>query len=251
MTDGSKNLTDAEAREAARIERAEAARRYPIDERRRVKAVIERDRADRARDDMREAAQLEVSDGNFVHLDDTVMEPTPEWKAKGDVERFTPKAPDGTVRSVSTVRRVRTPIINQLHGRGSITDDQRAALEWYRDQFEAARLDGRYKSNHLSLSGNTGGGSGGLGQSPMPLNDFEATARRNLRAVRSSMTAMYLRFLDAVVIENIPLTRSYIFAKCPPRKAVVRFRQVSEEIVKFCQSERVDLKKSTGDSERG
>lgn len=219
------------------------------DEERRVTAMIERDRGEAARERMRKDATLEVSEGNFVHLDDTVVEPTPEWLGKGDTERFTPKAPDGTVRSVSTVRRVKTPIADRLHRRGKITDDQHAACAWYRDQWEAARLDGRYKSNHLSLSGNTGGGGGGMAQAPMAATIYEAEARAMIRAARDAITPMYLRFLDAVVIDNIPLGRACRFAKCPERKVDFRFRQVSQELYDFIDKSGIELKFSTGDGE--
>lgn len=217
-----------------------------VAERRRVNALIERDRADTARDRMRKEAELEVSEGVFVHLDDTVLDPTPEWLEKGDVERFTPRAPDGTVRSVSTVRRVKTPIVNRLHGRGKLTDDQYRACCWYRDQWEYARLDGRYKSNHLSLTGNTGGGTG-MSQAPMAATVHEASARVMIRAARDAMTAMYLRFFDAVVIDNIPPSRICRFAKCIPRKADRRFRDTAQQLADFIEQNEIEVKISTDD----
>ncbi len=232
MTNGEDALT--------RVHRARQA------EKRRVQAIIDRDRAEAARDRMRNEAELEVSEGVFVHLDDTVVEPTPEWLEKGDTERFTPKAPDGTVRSVSTVRRVRTPIVSRLHGRGKITDDQFRACAWYSDQWEAARLEGRYKSNHLSLSGNTGGGTG-MSQAPMAATIHEAQARVLIRNARNAMTAMYLRFFDAVVIDNIPPSRICRFAKCIPRKADRRFRDTAQELADFIEKNGIDTKFSTSD----
>lgn len=219
--------------------------RMQREERCRVDAIIARDKADAARERMREEAALEVSEGVFVHLDDTVVEPTPEWLEHGETERFTPKAPDGTVRSVSTVRRVKTPIVDRLHRRGLITDDQHLACLWYSEQWEAARLDGRYKSNHLSLTGNTGGGGAGMSQAPMAATAHEAEARAMIRAARSAMTAMYLRFFDAVVIDNTPTARLHHLAKCLPRKTNRRFRDVAQQLYEFIDKNGIEVRLST------
>ena len=60
-------------------------------ERQRVSAIIERDRIDRIREQDRAAAEIEVAEGVFVNLSDSVTEPTPEWISKGDVRTFVPK----------------------------------------------------------------------------------------------------------------------------------------------------------------
>lgn len=217
------------------------AKRAQTDERRRVQRIIDRDAGDAAREDMRKQAEVEVKAGSFVHLDDTVVEPTPEWTEKGDVERYTPKAPDGTVRSVSTVRRVATPVVRRMWAKGRLRDEQLAACERYRAAHEQAGLTGRWKSSHLSLTGNVGGG-GGAGQSPMATHEWEAQAREEFRAARADMRPFYLHFFDAVVLEDLPISRAWRFARCPKHKAEALFRDAAKELADFYEARGVELK---------
>lgn len=80
---------------------AEAKRR----EQARVKALIERDRADQKKEIERAAAELKIREGLVVTAHEAVIEPTPEWFQHGDAENYTPELPDGTVREIKTVRR--------------------------------------------------------------------------------------------------------------------------------------------------
>lgn len=198
----------------------------------RVKAILERDRAEADREQRRREAELQVRSGNFANIADTVMEPTPEWVGKGDVMPFTPKQHNGTTRVFRTVRRVSNPLIVRMRNAGKISDDHFDACRWYRAQFDQAGLEGRYKSSHISLTGNTGGG-GGLGQSPMALHESEAQARINFRAARDAMQAFYLRFFDAVVLDDVPLKRAARFAKCRTEAAPRRFRDCCNQLLDF------------------
>lgn len=200
-------------------------------ERARIRAVIARDRLERRREMDREMAELEVRDGVFVNLSDTVIEPTPEWIAKGETEPYTPKQPEGTVRTLSTLRRVMKPVPSRMHAKGKITDEQRDACLWYRDRYEAAGLIGRFKSTHISLTG--GGSGGGDAQSPMALHEYEAEARAEFRAARAALTAFYLVFFDAVTLHDIPISRAWRFAKSPKHKAETRFKMVAQELANF------------------
>lgn len=74
-------------------------------EQQRVKALIERDKADQKKEIERAAAELKIREGLVVSAHETVVEPTPEWFQHGDVENYTPELPDGTVREIKTVRR--------------------------------------------------------------------------------------------------------------------------------------------------
>jgi hypothetical protein len=217
------------------------AKRLQVDERRRVKAIIERDRGDAARERMRKDAVLEVGKGSFVNLSDTVVEPTPEWLSKNETRPYTPRAPDGTARSVSTVRRVSSPIVRRLWGKGRLRDEQLAACERYRDSHEQAGLEGRWKTSHLSLAGNTGGG-GGMGQAPMALHAYEAVAREEFRAARGWMRPFYLHFFDAVVLDDTPISRAWRFARCPKHKAEALFRDAAQELADFYERCGVELK---------
>ena len=199
----------------------------------RVAALIERDKADRIRDRERFNARAELENGSFASIEKTVMEPTPEWLAKGDTVPFTPKQLDGTARTVRSVRRVTLSWVLKMHRAGNLSDDHLAACVWYRRQFEEAGLQGRVKSSHISLTGNTGGGSGGMGQAPMPLHAREVEARRNYRAARAAIEPFYIRFFEAVVLDDMPIKRSAAYAKCRTGRTPQRFRVCCEQLIVF------------------
>jgi hypothetical protein len=213
-----------------------------VDEADRVKRMLGRDRDEGRKERDRKAAELQVREGVYVNLSDTVVEPTPEWLKKGDVQTFTPKQPDGTVRKISTVRRVVTPMIERLHRKGAITDDQAAACLWYRSIFERAGLEGRYSISRPGAPNPSSGTrrSGGVaGHIAMTLE--EAEARTLWRLVRQHMTAFYIRYFDAVVIDDVPISRAVRFARCRREKGLPRLKQVIDEIVYFCEINDVDM----------
>lgn len=210
------------------------------DERARVEAIIARDRADTARDAARELAQIEVRDGVFVNLDNAVDEPTPEWLAKGDARPYTPRQPDGTVRQVRTMRRVMVHVTDRMFIAGKLSEEHRDVCAWYRSRHEAAGLEGRYKTSHISLTGNTGGG-GGMGQAPVAMHAFEAQAREEFRAARNALTPFYVRFFDAVVLHDVPVRRAARFARCHFSKVAIRLRSCCEEILAWTEANRVNL----------
>ena len=120
------------------VSSAEAKRR----EQARVKALIERDRADQMREIERAAAELELASGKTAFVKETVVEPTPEWFQHGDAEDFTPEVPDRTAIVMKTKRRVLTPIILRMLKADKIDSDQYRALHWYAETYEAAGLLG-------------------------------------------------------------------------------------------------------------
>lgn len=205
----------------------------------RVAALIARTKADRERELDRKAAEFQVSSGQTVNIGEAVIEPTPEWLCQGESRTFTPRLEDGTVRTVKAYRRVVTSIIDRMHQKGKLSDEQYDACRWYRVMHEIAGLEGRVKTSHLSLTG--GGSGGGSGQAPMALHESEAAARQAFRAGREAMTAMYLRFFEAIVLHDIPVSRSWIYSKSPKHKAEFRFRMIANELVVFCQAMKVDM----------
>ena len=216
----------------------------------RVAAIIDRDKAERIAEQDRKLATLEVKRGVFANLADTVMPPTPEWLAKGDVRSFTPRligegGRTETVKTVKTVRRLEISTITRLHLRGKLTDEELWVCVWFRDLHERAGLDGRYKSSHLSLAGNVGGGGGGA-QHPMAGYEAEADARNAYRAARKSLTAFYVRFFEAVVIGDVPVRRAARFARCRAERAVLRLRQVIGELIDHCNQVGVEIMPSAG-----
>lgn len=203
--------------------------RFKQEEEDRVAALIKRDKEYRTKERDRKSAQLEVSEGKFANLSEATDEPTPEWLEKGDVATFVPKQPKGTTKVIRTVKRMKSAMVMRLFFQGKITEDQMRACMWYRDQYEIAGLMGRVKSNHLSLTGNTGGG-GGMGQAPMALHAREAEARGLFRSAREAITPFYLKFFDSIVIHDIPPSRAARFARCRNDRAFARFRDTAQEM---------------------
>lgn len=208
----------------------------------RVKAILERDRENHKREITRAAAEIEFENGKSIAIVDTVLEPTPEWMEKGDVATFTPRLEDGTVKTVRGYRRNGSRVIGKLWADDAITEEQFFACKWYREQNDLAGLEGRFKTNYLSLTGNVGGGTGGGGQAPMALNEREAHARIAFRAARAALPEFYLLFFDKVVLENIPFSRSWRFSKSPKHKVKHRFRMVAQVLVNHLKSERVEYR---------
>ena len=235
-----------DAREAGRIEsdafgRA-ATKVWTAAEVARVQAVLAEDRAYRSAEQDRKRARIEVGNGSFANLVDTVMPPTPEWLAKGEVKPFTPQLHgEGgrtfTVKTVRTVRRVLIPMVRKMHLAGKLGDEHYAACIIYRTDCEAAGVEGRFKTSNFSLAGNVGGG-GGNAQHPMAQHAFEAEAREAFRAAQSAITPFYLLFLDKVVLDDVPLSRAWRFARCPRDKAESRFRAVVAELFTHYKSVR-------------
>lgn len=205
----------------------------------RVAAVIARDQIDRAKERDRKLAEIEVRGGVFVNLSSTVIEPTPEWLAKGEVRSFTPKQPDDTVRVIKSVRRVSGQVLARMRLDGRITDDQFVACLWYRKIYEQAGVAGRYKSSNLSLAGNVGSG-GGTGQHPMALHHFEAEARAYLRSVCQELNKRFLPVFDYVVINDFSLRKASVHAKRDNARLLENFRSACNSVLRYMMAEAIE-----------
>lgn len=206
----------------------------------RVKAMIERDRADRIREADRTRAEIELANGSFVNIADSVIEPTPEWLAKGDVATYQPKQPDGTVREVKTVRRKAGSVLVGMHLEGRINEDHFVACMWYRSVYEQAGVDGRYKSSHISMTGNTGGG-GGMGQHPMARHEREAEAREMYRLVKMEINPRFLPVFELVVVEGHTLRAASALAKRDNSRLIANFTLAAQRVFDFCERKGLDI----------
>lgn len=204
-------------------------------EQRRVRDILRRDKEEYGREIARAAAEIEFEKGKKVSIVDIAIEPTEEWKAKGPYRTFTPRLEDGTVKTVKAHRRELTPVTRQLWAAGRLSDDQHAACYWYRVKWEEAGLVGRVKTNHLSLTGNVGGG-GGSGQSPIALHESEAIAREEFRAARDAISDHLLRMFDAVVLRNLSLRRAARFVRCRNDNALPQLRSACQQLVVHCEA---------------
>lgn len=197
-------------------------RQNTIDERRRVKAMLARDRDDAARDYMRAAAEIEVAKGKFVNLSDTVLPPTDEWLAKGETMPFTPAGHDGTARTVSTVRRVLVSVPDRMARRGELDEDGLKACRWYAMTHEMAGLDPTIPSVDVGrevFSAPSG---------RVIFSERQQEAQSEWRAVRSMMPQRYLRFFDAVVLGDVPVARAKRYARMGRDNAKNLFRRLAE-----------------------
>lgn len=115
----------------------------------RVKALIERDKADQMREIERAAAEIELASGKSAFVKETVIEPTPEWFQHGDAENFTPEVPDRTAIVLSTVRRKsQSPWMRMLDA-GQITPEIFAAAQSIAYVHERITRAGGLKSGSL------------------------------------------------------------------------------------------------------
>lgn len=218
------------------------AKKATAQERRRVAAIITRDNQEYAKEIARQAATLEVRDGLTVNIVDTVMEPTPEWLKKFEHKTFVPKIEGQTVRTLRGVRRVVKPAVARLYDNGHLDEGQLAACLWYRWVFEASGLQGKYCASRFDSGSpadkttRTGGFAGHI-----PITLSEAEARRAYRSATETITASYQRFFDAVVLDDVPIYRSWRLARCSRPKAFVRLRRLADDLASHCEAEGVDL----------
>lgn len=220
------------------IERAKRASRA---ERERVDGMIRRDQEYRVKEKDRKAADMEVADGRFVNLTDTVVEPTPEWLEKAETRTFIPKQPKGTTKVIKSVRRITTPTIVKLYNDGKLHEDHYHACMIYRRMYEEAGIDGRYKSNYLSLTGNTGGGSGGMSQHPMARHHGEAEARQLYRQARMVINPRFLQLFELVVVFDLSLRAAATKAKRDNSRIFHKFRYTCEQLVLFWRGKGIDI----------
>ena len=212
MTDTANRLPPVSSAEAKRREQA------------RVKALIERDKRERMKEIERAAAEIKVREGLVVSAQETVIDPTPEWFQHGDSETFTPELPDGTVRELKTVRRVLVPIVLRMLHADKIDSDQYRALNWYRECYERAGLLGSIPS--VQIGKEVFGG----GPDRVLFTEMQQEAQRALREARSDIPKHQVRFFEAVVIGNVPVTRASRFVRTKPAKALKIFRELAQAV---------------------
>ena len=212
-------------------------------ERQRVSAIIERDRIDRIREQDRAAAEIEVAEGVFVNLSDSVTEPTPEWISKGDVRTFVPKQPDNTARVITTVRRDHSSVVKRMLIAGRLGEEHFHAAVWYQRMHDIAGMNGRASASQWSTVGVVSRSPSDAGFGYVPSSQMIAEARDLYRGARAVVPAGYVRFFEAVAVSNIPIRRATRFARCRNELAATRFRDCAELVWQFCDSCGLDFGK--------
>jgi hypothetical protein len=220
-------------------------------ERERVKAMIERDKADYAAEIAREAAQIEVREGVYVNLADSTIEPTPEWKAQVAHRTFVPDQPKGTVRTIRGVRRELTPAVVKMCAAGKLSDEQAAACLWFRKVFDQAALDGRYSSMQYTDTSSATSRKLASFAGHIPMTLTEAEARRAYRAAKESIPQRNRRFFEAVVLGDKSLRAARPLAKCRASAVPNLFRKLAQRLLDHCENHGVDFanidKQNAGD----
>ena len=208
----------------------------------RVRQIIERDKREAVAERDRKAAELEVAGGKISLLPDTAIEPTPEWLAKGPVQTFIPKQAKGTTVLIKTKRRAQGSTIAKLLQDGKITEDQFVACMWYKSIHDAAGLDGRYKSSHISLTSGTSGGGGGGAQHPMAAHEREAESRNLFRIAMTYINKRFLPVFENVVLSDMSLRAAATLAKRDNSRLLPNFRHSAQQIVKMCDDRKITLR---------
>ena len=190
----------------------------------RVRAMIERDRADQMREIERAAAELELASGRVAYVKETVVEPTPEWFQHGDAEDFTPEVPDKTSIVLKTKRRVQTPIVLRMLRADKIDSDQYRALHWYAQTYEAAGLLGSIPG--VQLGREVFGG----GPDRVLFTEMQQAAQDQLRQAKAVITPHRVRFFEAVVIGNVPIERASKFVRTRRGNALKIFKIEAQKV---------------------
>jgi len=191
-------------------------------QRARERDLIAADRAHEEAERRRIEAEQAAENGHVANLQDTVVTPTPEWLGKGEVMPYTPRGRDGTVKSVVTVRRRLYDAVKHLEGRGVLDEEQAQACRWYRDLHEASQMD---RSAGIASYGETIRGDMLYGH--LPLSEWIARARADLRGARATMPVGGQAAIDAVVINNLPLERAARATRVHRRIITVRLKTVA------------------------
>jgi hypothetical protein len=190
----------------------------------RVKAMIERDRQDRMREIERAAAEIELKSGKLASVRETVMEPTPEWFQHGDHQPFTPDVPDRTAIVLKSVRRVRVPVILRMLHRDLIDSDQYRALNWYSECYERAGLHGSIPIAQIGRE------VFGDGPDRVMFTESQQAAQKMLRTAKKVIPLHQVRFFEAVVIDNVPVSRASRFVRARRNKALNIFKDLAQKV---------------------
>lgn len=210
-------------RQAARLQRHEAAAEYREKEGGRVKELVRQMGIDNAAERNRLDAVRAAENGDTTAMDYLKVEATPELLAKGRFETVQARLEHQHDIRTTTKRRVLVPRVVDLHLSGLIDIEQLSACRWYRDVWEAAGLMGNIPSTDYGKE---------VFAPPQSRDMFTAwqfDALESYRFARQSITARYVTFFEAVILQDIGLQRAIKLAK--------RRESVAKGVFKDCVSE--------------
>lgn len=204
--------------------------RFARTERRRVAALLGNDQAWRAQERLRVAAEIQVRNGEFANIADSLSAPTPEQfgqaeRMGGRFRKFRPRLPDGTVREVIAYRRQDVPQAYRMLMAGVIDNAGFRACKWYRDLYETTGLTGRVGSVDYGREVFVNP------QARSPFTDRQAEAQDTFRFVRAQIERRHLALLENMVLGDVPVHRAARSARAFHRVARAAFARAVELLV--------------------
>jgi hypothetical protein len=190
-----------------------------VREKNRVAVILARDNEDRQIELRRYNANIQVMNGMFTNISDTVVSATPEILEKGEFSPYAVEKTSGTVRSIHTVRRKQINQINNLHGRGVIDDDLYAACSWYRLRWESAGMD---PSPSISSYATSFGGDKLYGH--LPRSQWQAEARSDYRFAKKAIPDEMVLLFELVTLHDHSLRDAGVISRCRFRNITACFR---------------------------
>ena len=177
-------------------------------ENKRVRALLAEDQAYRESETRRTEALLQMENGEFANIEQSVSGPTREQIAQGErtgrpLRPFTPRQPDRTVRTVTAYRRHDLPQVQRMVLNGTIDGNGLRDCIWYRNLHEAAGLAGNIPSVDLGREVFS------APNSRTAFTEQQIEKQDLLRCVRAGFDPRGLRLLDMVVLDDVPFSRAF------------------------------------------
>lgn len=198
-------------------------------EQQRVRTLLGNDRAYRAQEAMRVAAEQQVESGEYTNIRDSVSAPTPEQFAHAErsgryFRKFTPRGRDGTVRTVTAYRRQDLPQVQRMVLSGVIDGDGLRDCIWYRNLWEAAGLAGNIGSIDYGREVFS------APHSRTAFTEAQIDNQDQLRFVRRLIAQERLQLLDLVVLEDFAIWKAVRRLGRNVRRAKTTFAKAVEEL---------------------
>lgn len=203
----------------------------PSSEAARVASILARDAADRDAEAARTLAERNMRLGVPANAADLIIPPTPEWISQGDAIPYRPRH-DGQWASLSegitTMRRVLTPIVKRLFHAGKLNEEQFSACTWYRRTYDEAGLEGTLPGTDFLKEVWTAPQSRG-----MNFTEEQIAAQEHLRQARANIPSAFVKFFEAVVLNDIPVKRAARAHKCRYRHQVECLRECATAVSNY------------------
>ena len=203
----------------------ESSRRVQNQYKAREQHLVRQMRADREEETRHRNGVFALRNGSLAGLVDSVLRPTPEQMSHGAFETYQADTEENTIVSISTFRRVLVPQVIRLYYRGLIDRDQLKVVKWYRDTHDQTGLTGNIPSTDYMKE------IFACPSDRLPFSQTQCEAQDEIRFVRSKMDGRYIRFFDALVLDDLPLSRAKEWARCRNGSEGARFKVLVVQLV--------------------